>query len=103
MLGLTMLSGDRYPDLPSLVLETACCNSISSDIGEKRIWGRKVVRKVSETTAEHAVRLMSDRPFVIDLDSTNGTHVNGQEIPKSRYYELRVNDGEFCLTLRLLR
>jgi smad nuclear-interacting protein 1 len=34
------------------------------------------------------------KPFIIDLDSTNGTYVNGEEVPKSRYYELRVNDGE---------
>ncbi|KAK4685420.1 smad nuclear-interacting protein 1, partial [Tremellales sp. Uapishka_1] len=32
------------------------------------------------------------KPFIIDLDSTNGTHVNDQEIPKSRYYELRNSD-----------
>ncbi|KLT45776.1 SMAD/FHA domain-containing protein, partial [Cutaneotrichosporon oleaginosum] len=32
------------------------------------------------------------KPFIIDLDSTNGTYVNGEEVPKSRYYELRVND-----------
>lgn len=37
------------------------------------------------------------RPFVIDLDSTNGTHVNDKEIPKSRYYELRNSDGESML------
>jgi len=37
------------------------------------------------------------RPFVIDLDSTNGTHVNDKEIPKSRYYELRNSDGESTL------
>ncbi len=35
------------------------------------------------------------KPFIIDLDSTNGTYVNGEEVPKSRYYELRVNDGEW--------
>lgn len=34
------------------------------------------------------------KPFVIDLESTNGTYVNGEEIPKSRYYELRASDGE---------
>lgn len=34
------------------------------------------------------------RPFIIDLESTNGTHVNDQEIPKTRYYELRNSDGE---------
>ncbi|BEJ17952.1 hypothetical protein CspHIS471_0702290 [Cutaneotrichosporon sp. HIS471] len=32
------------------------------------------------------------KPYILDLDSTNGTYVNGQEVPKSRYYELRVND-----------
>ncbi|KAG8833884.1 hypothetical protein FRC17_009926 [Serendipita sp. 399] len=32
------------------------------------------------------------KPFIIDLESTNGTHVNGVEIPTSRYYELKVND-----------
>ncbi|KAI9508340.1 SMAD/FHA domain-containing protein, partial [Russula earlei] len=32
------------------------------------------------------------RPFVIDLESTNGTHVNGEAIPTSRYYELRASD-----------
>ncbi|RSH91844.1 hypothetical protein EHS25_009214 [Saitozyma podzolica] len=32
------------------------------------------------------------KPFIIDLDSTNGTYVNDQEIPKSRYYELRNAD-----------
>lgn len=35
------------------------------------------------------------KPFVIDLDSTNGTFVNDQEIPPSRYYELRARDSEF--------
>ena len=34
------------------------------------------------------------RPFIIDLDSTNGTHVNGETIPASRYYELKLNDSE---------
>jgi len=33
------------------------------------------------------------RPFIIDLESTNGTHVNGETIPAARYYELKVNDG----------
>lgn len=34
------------------------------------------------------------RPFIIDLESTNGTFVNDVEIPKSRYYELRASDGK---------
>ncbi|KAF5382329.1 hypothetical protein D9757_008446 [Collybiopsis confluens] len=32
------------------------------------------------------------RPFIIDLESTNGTHVNDDKIPPSRYYELKMND-----------
>ncbi|KAF9267308.1 SMAD/FHA domain-containing protein [Marasmius fiardii PR-910] len=32
------------------------------------------------------------KPFIIDLDSTNGTHVNDGIIPKSRYYELKAGD-----------
>lgn len=33
------------------------------------------------------------KPFLIDLDSTNGCSVNGAEIPPSRYYELKASDG----------
>lgn len=36
----------------------------------------------------------NDRPFIIDLESTNGTHVNDERIPESRYYELKASDGE---------
>lgn len=32
------------------------------------------------------------KPFIIDLESTNGTHVNGEAIPTSRYYELQLSD-----------
>jgi len=32
------------------------------------------------------------KPFIIDLESTNGTHVNDEEIPTSRYFELRASD-----------
>lgn len=32
---------------------------------------------------------------MIDLESTNGTHVNGEAIPTSRYYELKASDGAF--------
>jgi smad nuclear-interacting protein 1 len=39
--------------------------------------------------------LTSCRPFVIDLESTNGTHVNGEIIPTSRYYELKARDSAF--------
>ncbi len=33
------------------------------------------------------------RPFIIDLESTNGTQVNDDTIPASRYYELKLGDG----------
>ncbi|KAF7299621.1 FHA domain-containing protein [Mycena chlorophos] len=32
------------------------------------------------------------KPFIIDLESTNGTFVNGEQIPVSRYYELKASD-----------
>ncbi|TFK52481.1 SMAD/FHA domain-containing protein [Heliocybe sulcata] len=32
------------------------------------------------------------KPFIIDLESTNGTAVNDEQIPTSRYYELQASD-----------
>jgi smad nuclear-interacting protein 1 len=32
------------------------------------------------------------KPFLIDLESTNKSAVNGKELPTSRYYELRSGD-----------
>ncbi|KIY45187.1 SMAD/FHA domain-containing protein [Fistulina hepatica ATCC 64428] len=32
------------------------------------------------------------KPFIIDLESTNGTTVNDEQIPVSRYYELKPRD-----------
>ena len=32
------------------------------------------------------------RPYVIDLESSNGTRVNGEEVPKAKYVELRSGD-----------
>lgn len=33
------------------------------------------------------------RPFIIDLESTNGTKVNDEPVPTSRYFELKLGDG----------
>ncbi|KAK4705668.1 smad nuclear-interacting protein 1, partial [Phenoliferia sp. Uapishka_3] len=33
------------------------------------------------------------KPFLIDLDSANGTSVNDEMVPASRYYELKTNDS----------
>ena len=46
---------------------------------------------LSFATTTHDVLVIS-RPFIIDLESTNGTHVNGETIPAARYYELKLND-----------
>lgn len=35
----------------------------------------------------------NDRPFIIDLESANGTMVNDEAVPASRFYELRSGDG----------
>lgn len=32
------------------------------------------------------------KPYLIDLDSANGTFVNGDKIPASRYFELQEGD-----------
>ncbi|OAX40963.1 SMAD/FHA domain-containing protein [Rhizopogon vinicolor AM-OR11-026] len=33
-----------------------------------------------------------NKPFIIDLESTNNTHVNDEVIPTSRFYELKAGD-----------
>ncbi|WVR00247.1 hypothetical protein IAU59_007389 [Kwoniella sp. CBS 9459] len=48
-------------------------------------------RQISEKN-EFGDVTTSIKPFVIDLESTNGTYVNDIEIPKSRFYELRGSD-----------
>jgi smad nuclear-interacting protein 1 len=40
---------------------------------------------------------------VIDLESTNGTMVNEETIPASRYYELKASDGELSSIFYLNR
>lgn len=36
--------------------------------------------------------LFANRPFLIDLESSNGSFVNDTEIPTSRYYQLSTGD-----------
>jgi pSer/pThr/pTyr-binding forkhead associated (FHA) protein len=33
-----------------------------------------------------------DRPYLIDLESSNGTKLNGETIEAARYYELKSGD-----------
>ncbi|KAF9181092.1 hypothetical protein BGZ51_007316 [Haplosporangium sp. Z 767] len=48
-------------------------------------------RQIVETDAQgHANR--TTKPFIIDLESSNGTFVNGTQIPPTRYYELKLSD-----------
>lgn len=37
-----------------------------------------------------------NRPYVMDIKSTNGTILNGQKIEDSRYYELKEKDISLC-------
>ncbi|KAG8901185.1 hypothetical protein FRB99_005494 [Tulasnella sp. 403] len=41
---------------------------------------------------EYGVPKAVVKPFIIDLESTNGTFVNDVAIPGSRYYELKLSD-----------
>ncbi|KAF4637807.1 hypothetical protein G7Y89_g284 [Cudoniella acicularis] len=45
-----------------------------------------------EKTNEFGDRLGKVRPYLIDLESANGTSLNKEEIPASRYLELRDKD-----------
>ena len=38
------------------------------------------------------------RPFIIDLESTNGTIVNQEVVPAARYYELKAGDGDYLIS-----
>ncbi|CAO3685997.1 unnamed protein product [Umbelopsis vinacea] len=49
-------------------------------------------RYVNETNEANGQVRRVVKPFIIDLESTNGTHLNGDRIPDSRYIELKVRD-----------
>lgn len=44
------------------------------------------------TTNEYGDKKKRIHPFLIDLESSNGSYVNDNEIPTSRYYQLRTGD-----------
>ncbi|BGP20248.1 hypothetical protein JCM10213v2_008385 [Rhodosporidiobolus nylandii] len=48
-------------------------------------------RQVTERNEFGDVKSLT-KPFILDLDSANGTMVNDEQIPASRYYELRSGD-----------
>ena len=45
-----------------------------------------------EKKNEFGDRLGGVKPYVIDLDSANGTRVNGERIPERRYWEVKSGD-----------
>jgi len=49
-------------------------------------------RSVNETNEATGQVRRVVKPFIIDLESTNGTHLNGDRIPDTRYIELKVRD-----------
>ena len=50
-------------------------------------------------TNEYGDKTTAIKPFIIDLESTNGTKVNEETIPASRYYELKASDGKLTTIL----
>ncbi|KIK47544.1 hypothetical protein CY34DRAFT_799272 [Suillus luteus UH-Slu-Lm8-n1] len=48
-------------------------------------------RQVTEKD-EFGASKPKNKPFIIDLESTNSTHVNDEAIPTSRFYELKAGD-----------
>ena len=48
---------------------------------------RQVVKQNEYGETTQIVKL-----YIIDLESSNGTYVNSEQIPSSRYYELKVGD-----------
>lgn len=73
---------------------------------EERVRRGQIGREVSLRQTFARVALLNatpSRPFIIDLESTNGTHVNGEQIPTSRYFELKLADGASSVEHYLFR
>ncbi|KAJ8653754.1 hypothetical protein O0I10_010553 [Lichtheimia ornata] len=49
-------------------------------------------RRVPESNPDTGKTQEVVKPFLIDLDSTNGTYLNNEQIPGTRYVELRAKD-----------
>lgn len=46
----------------------------------------------TSSTNEFGDKKKRIHPYLIDLESSNGSYVNDSEIPTSRYYQLRTGD-----------
>lgn len=83
-----LLGRDRtVADIP---LEHASCSKQHAAIQFRQVTHRNEFG--DETRLVQYVSHAHPRPFVIDLDSVNGTMVNHEDVPPSRYYELRSGD-----------
>ena len=82
---------------PLLLSHKLTVVSIDRLVQQKDEFGNSkgVIKQVSCSFTVCVLTDKRNRPFVIDLESTNGTHVNGEAIPTSRYYELKASDGAF--------
>lgn len=48
--------------------------------------------RYTEKRSEFGDKRGKVKPYIIDLDSSNGTKVNGKKIPDRRFFELKSND-----------
>lgn len=48
--------------------------------------------RYSEKRNEFGDKIGRVKPYLIDLESANGTHLNGEQVPDRRYLELRPKD-----------
>jgi smad nuclear-interacting protein 1 len=72
---------------PTIPLDTQSCYLF----GKERICD--IVLKHPSISKQHAViQYRNSKPYLIDLESSNGTRLNGKKIPTSRYVELQHKD-----------
>lgn len=72
----------RDPHIADVLIEHESCSKQHCVIQHRRIV-RDTGFGVYETL---------EKPYIIDLDSANGTFINGAEIEAGRYYELKTRD-----------
>jgi len=88
-------------ELPAMYIHRQSCFLVGKDIRVSDIH-----LEHESISGQHAViqfreyKFMDDegylikevRPYIIDLESTNGTILNGEKLEPARYYELRSTD-----------
>ena len=88
----------RLAPVPRINKQTACCFSVPKSplsMRDKSCLAVEQSRKGRVSTNGDQVAnegKLNSRPYIMDLESTNGTYLNGKRIEPSRYYELREGD-----------